>query len=208
MRIGFLGWMVLGLFLAFVPSARALTLCVSPCPTFDGTIQLEPLAPIDLSPLDLSGIDGITIGPAVPESPIVTSGTAIVHLPSGLLLADDVDWRAAGRIVISEPITINVGDGTIHLCAPICDPFPTATLDFEADPFHLSVLAPISGVFSLWAGGDIVVTTVPVPEPDAGLLVGLGLALLSRDPRWPSRSRVPLAFTDPDADPPGRGPSE
>ncbi len=183
MRIRSATLLALALFCVLASPAAALTICLSPCTSTGGPVAPEPVEVADLGAITTGGIVGIVLGPESPEIPIVAAGSVIVHVPSGVLVAASIDWRAGGQIDLSEPITIDVGSGDIELCTAACAPFEDGTPAFPADPFHVTVLAPLSTPFELQAGGDIVVTSSPVPEPTTGLLVGLGVAALARHAR-------------------------
>lgn len=171
--------LVLGWALSTGAPASALTLCVGPCEPLVSAGPTVEITPPDLPAIDVAGITGIVIGPDALGIPIVATGSIIVHVPSGLLEAASIDWRAGGNIDLSEPIKIDVGAGSISFCTDSCGSFGGDGPVFDADPFHVTVVGPISGAFELEAGGSIVVTTTPVPEPGTGVLVGVGAALLA-----------------------------
>lgn len=171
--------LVLGSALLAGSPASALTLCVGPCDTGAPPGPITVIAPSDLPVIDADGITGIVLGPDSPGIPIVATGSVIVHVPSGTLEAASIDWRAGGDIDLSEPIFIDVGAGSISLGSNVGNPFGGAGPVFDADPFHITVVGPLSGAFELEAGGSIIVTQAPVPEPGTAMLIGVGVALVA-----------------------------
>jgi hypothetical protein len=83
--------------------------------------------------------------------------------PSGALFIENVEPFAPGP-------------------APICTPgCPSEILDFTSDVV-VQILAPL-GETELRAGGSMIITGLPIPEPGTALLVGLGLIVFSLEQR-------------------------
>jgi len=69
-------------------AARAVTLCVGPCPPGDGVVgPIEVVTPPGLPLIDGVGITGIVLNGDAPPGPIIALGSILVHVPSGTLQA-------------------------------------------------------------------------------------------------------------------------
>jgi hypothetical protein len=101
-----------------------------------------------------------------------TSEDIYVFAPNDLEGAD-ITIHVGGTIVAAVAIQL-IGD-TIDLCTlDICSPGP---FDLDQDVV-VRVFDPI-GDFTLTAGGSVVLSTLPIPEPATALLVSLGLLALA-----------------------------
>jgi hypothetical protein len=118
-------------------------------------------------------------------------GELVVHVPSGTLSAPSLYLRAGTTLTLG---ILSYEAVTINLCTtaglPSCLPFGDGQPDTSADPFHVTVLGPLTGPLELYAGTTLAVTVDPIPEPGTGLMMALGLAGLSRFGRRGS-TRVP-----------------
>ncbi len=101
---------------------------------------------------------------------LTTSEDVYVFVPNGLF-ADGAELIAIDQIIIDAPIDAN----TVSLCA---DPLICATGAFDLqNDVLVTVLDPV-GSFRIEAGGSIVLSTTPIPEPSTSVLVVLGLLSL------------------------------
>jgi len=112
-------------------------------------------------------------------------GELVVHVPSGTLSVPALDLRAGLTLTLnpgSGNMTLDVA-GILSLCTtallPSCLPFGDGQPDTGADPFHLTVLGPLTGPLELYAGTTLILTPDPIPEPGTGLMTALGLAGLA-----------------------------
>jgi hypothetical protein len=174
-----LGWIALATALLLnVGSASALTICVGPCESIS-----EPLPPITIvDPLDLpdfqtAGVSGLVLAGGDALGPYNIAGDVVLHVPSGSLVADVIDLRAAGGF-LDVQISQIMAD-TISFCTIGCAPFETEIPGFAGDPFHLVVLGPLVGALEVFSSGMIFVTAEPIPEPSTAFLLSIGFAALA-----------------------------
>jgi len=167
--------------------SHALTVCSIPCPSVDspstgGGTVIGPGVP-SLPPIATPFISGISVPAGSGDFSIQVDGDVVITLASGALTANEVVLRAAGRLSIgtsgSFPL-LPQSAGDLRICAGECgrlDPDgPVFAIPRSMDideAFRIHVLGPIEGDFSVYARGDL--TVIPVPEPGATLLLGLGL---------------------------------
>ena len=102
---------------------------------------------------------------------LTTSEDVYVFVPNGLF-ADSIDLIANLQIIIDAPISAN----TVSLCndPTVC---PTGEFDLQNDVL-VAALDPV-GSFRIEAGGSIILSTTPIPEPSTSTLVVLGLFALA-----------------------------
>ena len=103
---------------------------------------------------------------------LTTTQDVYLFAPAGLF-ADTVTLEASLSIIFGPPFSITThppGSCTRSTC-------PTAIHDLDADVV-LRVFDPL-GDFSVTAGGSIVLSMLPIPEPSPALLVGVGLVALA-----------------------------
>ena len=100
-----------------------------------------------------------------------TSEDVYVFVPNGLS-ADSIDLIVNLQIIIDAPISAN----TVSLCndPTVC---PTGEFDLQNDVL-VTALDPV-GSFRIEAGGSIILSTTPIPEPSTSTLVVLGLFSLA-----------------------------
>ena len=163
-------------------SASALTICISPCGPIVEPTPTTPVDPLDLPDLSTIGISGLVLTAGDAGGPYNVAGDLVIHVPSGTLMADAIDLRTAGSIVINPLPSLSVVGVVVSLCTIGCDPFATEIPEFGAAPFRLSILGPLTGALEVFASGDILITAVPIPEPSTALLLGLGLLVATRRP--------------------------
>jgi hypothetical protein len=112
-------------------------------------------------------------------------GDLVLHVPSGILEATAIDLRFGSGLEFEQGVSFTIIGSTISLCTPSswagCVPFGDGTPDTSADPFHVTVLGPLTGALELYTAGNMSVTVqpAPVPEPTTALLLGVGLAVLA-----------------------------
>ena len=102
---------------------------------------------------------------------LTTSEDVYVFVPNGLF-ADSIDLIVNLQIIIDAPISAN----TVSLCN---DPIvcPMGEFDLQNDVL-VTALDPV-GSFRIEAGGSIILSTTPIPEPSTATLVVLGLFALA-----------------------------
>jgi hypothetical protein len=130
--------------------------------------------------------------PASTNLTLTTSDDVYVYVPIGLV-ADEVFLNAAVSIIFdaSADLTAN------HAAACTGPNCPDASFGLDRDVL-LRVVEPLADL-SVTAGGSIVVSALPIPEPSTAPLLGLGLlGIGSTSCRrgWPHRiprnSRIPV----------------
>ncbi|MCP5041314.1 MAG: PEP-CTERM sorting domain-containing protein [bacterium] len=172
--------MILVLVVWHAETARAGTICIAPCET-TGVQQVDPA---DLSGFATLGIDGFVLEADDQGLTINVDGDLVLHAPTGSLIGTTIDLRAGETVRFDDSGISIETSGDLSLCAlSVCAPFASDIPNFSADPFHLVVLAPLAGPLEVFAGGGILLTTAPIPEPGTGLLVALGLTALARRQR-------------------------
>ena len=102
---------------------------------------------------------------------LTTSEDVYIYAPNGLI-GDTVELIANLMIVIDAPIVAD----TLSLCdePTVC---PTGEFDLQNDVL-VAALDPV-GSFRIEAGGSIILSTTPIPEPSTSTLVVLGLFSLA-----------------------------
>jgi hypothetical protein len=129
------------------------------------------------NPAKATTVDGVEFtsflifdAPASGDLTLSTSHDIYVFAPDNII-ASIFDLTAAVEIKLSQSVTAD----TISLCAtaPICASLGPYAYDRD---LVVNLLDPVD-VFTLLAGGSIVVSPQPIPEPSTALLLALGLAM-------------------------------
>jgi len=149
-----------------------------------------------LGPGPARAVSQLVLPAGSPGATFNAPGELVLHVPSGTLTVPALDLRAGLTLTLNPSygnVNLNVA-GTLNLCTtaglPSCLPFGDGQPDTGADPFHVTVLGPLTGPLELYAGTTLILTPEPIPEPGTGLMMALGLAGLSRFGRRGS-TRVP-----------------
>jgi len=142
-------------------------------------LHVAPAGAITIEGVEFNDVLVFDIPPGA-DFTISTSEDLFVFAPNDLLVSD-ITINAGERIVAAHAIQV-IGD-TISLCAlEVCALGP---LDLDQDVV-VRVFDPV-GDLSLTAGGSVVLSTLPIPEPGTAGLLAFGLAALAF--RAPSRRR-------------------
>jgi hypothetical protein len=159
-------------------SVSAVTICIGPCETSD-----EPLPPVTVvEPLDLpdfptAEVSGLVLDGGDAFGLYNVAGDVVLHVPSDSLVVDVIDLRSGGGTVDFQ-VSVLMAD-SISFCTIDCVPFEAEIPGFVGDPFHLVALGPLTGTLGVFASGNILVTSEPIPEPTTALLFAIGVAGLA-----------------------------